>query len=206
MPALTTYRPWTTQTVSRTSGVRPPTVRAGVINAASAALRPLAVAAGIIAAGAALPALAHADPTTDPISAALNGTGTGNNGSFTDKIAGIGQSICPSLVKPGATIASITSQLSGKTGLPPNMAGMVAGMAIQMECPGVMTSLAHGNMPFPMQALGGMPGAGPLGGMPGAGPGMPGANPSLVGNLFPLVPPAAPGAGPAQNPLALLGH
>lgn len=195
MPALTMYRPWTTD----------------FINAASAALRPLAVAAGIIAAGAALPALAHADPTNDPISAALNGTGTGTNGSFTDKIAGIGQSICPSLVKPGATIASITSQLSGKTGLPPNMAGMVAGMAIQMECPGVMTSLAHGNMPFPMQALGGMPGAG-LGipgvgpAMPGAGPGMPGATPSLVGNLFPLTPPAAPGAGPAQNPLALLGH
>jgi len=181
MPALTLYRPRTT----------------GFINAASAALRPLAVAAGIIAAGAALPALAHADPTNDPITAALNGTGTGNNGSFTDKIAGIGQSICPSLVKPGATLASITSQLSGKTGLPPNMAGMVAGMAIQMECPGVMTSLAHGNMPFPMQALGGMP---------GAGLGMPGANPSLVGNLFPLMPPTAPGAGPAQNPLTLLGH
>ena len=121
-----------------------------------------------------------------------NGTGTGNNGSFTDKIAGIGQSICPSLVKPGATIASITSQLSGKTGLPPNMAGMVAGMAIQMECPGVMTSLAHGNMPFPMQALGGMPGAGL--GLPGTGLGLPGAGPAM------------PGAGPAQNPLALLGH
>jgi hypothetical protein len=84
-------------------------------------------------------------------------------------------------------------------------------MAIQMECPGVMTSLAHGNMPFPVQALGGMPGAG-LGipgvgpAMPGAGSGMPGATPSLVGGLFPLMPPAAPGAGPAQNPLALLGH
>ena len=187
MPALTMYRPGTT----------------GFINAASAALRPLAVAAGIIAAGAALPALAHADPTNDPISAALNGTGTGTNGSFTDKIAGIGQSICPSLVKPGATIASITSQLSGKTGLPPNMAGMVAGMAIQMECPGVMTSLAHGNMPFPMQALGGMPGG--LG-MPGGGLGMPGASPSLVGNMFPLMPPTAPGAAPAQNPLAFMGH
>jgi len=155
MPALTMYRPWTTQTVRRSSVVRQPTVWADFISAALAALRPLAVAAGVIATGAALPALAHADSPNDSITTALTGTGNGNNGSFSDRIAGIGQSICPSLVKPGATLASITSQLSGKTGLSSTMAGMVASMAIQMECPGVMTSLAHGNMPFPVQALGG---------------------------------------------------
>src|ERR1700743_2830442 len=147
MPALTMYRPWT--------------------SAASAALRPLAVAAGILAAGAATPTFAHADPASDPITSALNGAGIANGGSFSDRIASIGQSICPSLVKPGASLAAITSQLSGKSGLPPNMVQMLAGMAIQMECPGVMTSLAHGNMPFPMQALGGgMPG------MPGGGLGL----------------------------------
>jgi Protein of unknown function (DUF732) len=140
MAALMTSRPWIPDFISATS----------------AALRPLAVAAGVVAAAATLPALAHADPSTT----ALGGTGTGNNGALTDKIAGIGQSICPSLVKPGATLASVTSKLSGNSGLSPGIAEMVAGMAIQMECPGVMTSLAHGqmpNMPFPMQ----VPGAGP---------------------------------------------
>lgn len=165
MAALKTSRPSTTQTV-RLSSV----------------LRPVAVAAGVLAAAATLPAIAHADPSTDPISAALGGVGMGgagmgragnNGGSFTDKIAGIGQSICPSLVKPGATLASITSKLSGNSGLSPSIAGMVATMAIQMECPSMMTSLAHGqipSMPFPMQ----LPGA-------GAGPSvpfqLPGANP-----------------------------
>jgi hypothetical protein len=156
----------------------------------SAALRPLAVAGGIAAAAAALPASAHADPATDPISAALSGVGMGgagmggagmggNNASFSDKIAGIGQSICPSLVKPGASIATITSKLSGSSGLSPAIAGMVASMAIQMECPGVMTSLAHGqmpSMPFPMQ-MPGMPGMQMPGLNPGPGIQPAGANP-----------------------------
>ncbi|WAJ43628.1 hypothetical protein OK015_20875 [Mycobacterium sp. Aquia_216] len=174
-----TYRPWTSQTIRRRCEVRHSTARADFINAAAAALRPLAVAAGILTAGAALPALAQADPSTDPITAALNGSGTGTNGSLSNSLAGIGQSICPSLVKPGATLASVTSQLGLIKGLPPNMAGMVASMAIQMECPGVMTSLANGKMPFPM---------------PGANPSMPfqlpGANP--VPQMPLLGGPAAP--------------
>ncbi|BAX93572.1 DUF732 domain-containing protein [Mycobacterium shigaense] len=149
MPALMTYRFSTTW--------------ADVINAASAALRPLAVAAGVAAAGATLPALAHADTPNDPISSALTGAGVANNGSVSNAIAGIGRSICPSLVKPGATLASIVSKVSGNNGLSPNMAGLVTSMAIQMECPGFMTSLANGNMPFPLQAPGlpSIPGVGP---------------------------------------------
>ncbi|WAC93271.1 hypothetical protein [Mycobacterium sp. Aquia_213] len=182
MTAPMMYRPWT---VRRSSEDRQPTAWADFINAAAAALRPFAVAAGILTAGAALPALAQADPSPDPVTAALNGMGNGTNGSLTNSLAGIGQSICPALVKPGATLASVTSQLGLIKGLPPNMAGMVASMAIQMECPGVMTSLANGKMPF---------------GMPGANPSMPfqlpGANP--VPQL-PLL-----GAGPAApSPFAL---
>jgi hypothetical protein len=114
-------------------------------------VRPLALAAGVAASGATLPALAHADAPNDPVSAALTGAGIANNGSVSDAIAGLGRSICPSLVKPGATLASIASKVSGKTGLSPNMAGLVTGLAIQMECPGFMTSVANGNMPFPLQ-------------------------------------------------------
>ncbi len=180
MAALTTYRPRTTQTV-RLSSV----------------LRPLAVAAGIFGAAAALPALAHADPFNNPINPALGGAGAGTNG-ISNSLAGIGQSICPSLVKPGATLASITSKLSGNGGLSPTMAGMVASMAIQMECPGVMTSLANGkmpSMPFPMPGLGG------IGGGPASSPfQLPGANPG------PSLPFMAPAGGAAPNPLTGLGH
>ncbi|GBG36590.1 DUF732 domain-containing protein [Mycobacterium montefiorense] len=180
MTALMMSRARNRQTVRRASAVRLSARWADIITAALAGLRPVAVAAGIIAAGSTLPALAQADPSNDPITTALNGAGIANSGSFSDRIASIGQSICPSLVKPGATLASITSQLSGNTGLSPTIAGMVASMAIQTQCPGVMTSLAHGNMPFPMQA--------------------PGAHP------FPSFPFQSPGAGAAPNPLMLPGR
>jgi hypothetical protein len=135
-------------------------------------LRPLAVAAGLLAAGAALPALAQADTSNDPITAALGGLGNGTNGSLSNALAGIGQSICPSLVKPGATLATVASQLGATKGLPPAMAGMVASMAIQMECPGMMASLANGKMPFPLM------GANPLAPSPFPAPG---PNPILTG-------------------------
>jgi hypothetical protein len=169
MAALTTYRPSTTETVRRSSVALQPTAWADFINAASAVLRPLAVAASIVIAGATLPVLAHADASNDPISGALTGAGIGNNGSVSAAIAGLGKSICPSLVKPGATLASIASKVSGNTGLSPNMAGIVTSMAIQMECPGFMTSLANGNMPFPLQT----PGVLGLPSIPGAGPAAP---------------------------------
>jgi len=163
MTALTMYRPRTEQPVRCDCGVQPRAAWGDLAKVASAALRPLVVAVGVIIAGAVSLAPAHADPPTDPITAALNGAGIANNGSASTAIAGIGRSICPMLVKPGATFASIASQLAGNTGLSPGMAGLVAGMAIQMECPGMMTSLANGNMPFPMQALGGPAAGNPFG-------------------------------------------
>lgn len=153
MTALMTIGPWTTRTVGRCGAVRAirqPTPRADLIDAACRAVRPLAVAAGILAAAATLPALAQADTSGDAITSALNGAGIGNNGSLSNTIAGLGQSICPSLVKPGATVATVASQLSGKTGLSATMAGLVTSMAIQMECPGVLNSVANGKMPFPL--------------------------------------------------------
>jgi hypothetical protein len=45
------------------------------------------------------------------------------------------------------------------------VAGFLASMAIQAECPGFMTSVANGNVPFPIAGAGG-PGM-PLG-LPGA--------------------------------------
>ncbi len=177
MTATMLYPPWIEKMVRRASAVRP---------AASAALRPVAVTAGVVAAGAMSLAPARADPPADPITSVLGGAGTGGSGSFNDTLAGIGQSLCPMLVKPGAQLATIASQLSGKPGLPPDMIGAVAGMAIQMECPGVMTSLANGQMPAGLPGLGGNSGI-PLPFQPPAAGGAPGS-PVQVPGIAPTAP------------------
>jgi hypothetical protein len=142
-------------------------------------LRPLVVTVGVLTAGATAPAPGHADP---PI------------GSVTSSLTGIGQSICPMLVKPGATLASVVSQFSGKSGLSPGMAGLVASMAIQMECPGMMASVANGKMPFPLPGVGG-----------GSGLPIPGQLPMT--NPGPAVPFSLPGVGPAApTTFGLPGH
>jgi hypothetical protein len=119
-------------------------------------LRPLVVTVGVLTAGTTAPAPGHADPPS---------------GSVTSSLTGIGQSICPMLVKPGATLASVVSQFSGKSGLSPGMAGLVASMAIQMECPGMMASVANGRMPFPLPGVGGGSGLPIPGQLPMTNPG-----------------------------------
>ncbi len=193
MTALTMYRPWTSPTIRRSSVVRQLAAWVDLINAAAAVLRPLVVTAAVITAAATSSTPAHADPNNDSITNALNKAGIGNNGPVSTAIAGIGQSICPMLVKPGATFASMASQMAGNTGLSPAIAGFVTSMAIQMECPGVMTSIANGNMPFPLQAPGADP-APPIPFQPS------GANPG------PPIPFALPGASSAPpNPFQLPG-
>ena len=177
MTALMMYRKGFEHRVRRAARFRPPAARMDRGNAASAVLRPLVVTVGVLTAGATAPA--HADPPS---------------GSVTSSLTGIGQSICPMLVKPGATLASIASQLSGKSGLSPGMAGIVASMAIQMECPGMMASVANGKMPFPLPGVGASPGL-PIPGQ------LPGASPFPAGPLAPL------GAGPgAANTFSLPGR
>ncbi len=57
-----------------------------------------------------------------------------------------GQSICPSLVKPGSSLATTLSELQGNTGLTLTLTltGMVAGFVIQTQCPAVMTRISKG--------------------------------------------------------------
>jgi hypothetical protein len=128
-------------------------------------LRPVIVTAGVCAAALASIPAAHADSVGDAMAPVLNSAGIGNNGPVSGAIAQMGQSICPMLVKPGGSLASNAAQISGHGGLAPPMAGFLASMAIQAECPGFMTSVANGNMPFPIPGAGG-PGM-PLG-LPGA--------------------------------------
>lgn len=67
-------------------------------------------------------------------------------GPISTAINDFGQSLCPKLVKPGSDLATAVSEMQGNTGLAPTLTGMVTGLAIQMECPGFMTSLANGDL------------------------------------------------------------
>jgi hypothetical protein len=68
------------------------------------------------------------------------------SGPISATIEKFGQSICPSLVKPGSSLATTLSELQGNTGLTPTLTGMVAGFVIQTQCPAVMTQIAKGDL------------------------------------------------------------
>jgi hypothetical protein len=155
--------------------------------ASTRALRPVFATAAVFAAAMGVSPPAHADSVGDAMAPVLNSAGIGNNGPVSGTIAQVGQSICPMLVKPGSGLASSAAQISGNGGLAPPLAGFLVGMAIQSQCPSFMTSVANGNMPFPIS--GGIPG------MPGL-PGMPGAAPAGL----PFGQPAAPSPLPLQLP------
>jgi hypothetical protein len=150
-------------------------------------VRPVVVTVAVF--GAVLGAIpaAHADSVSDAMGPVLNGVGIGDNGPVSGAIAQMGQSICPMLVKPGGSLASSAAEIGGPGGLAPSMAGFLASMAIQTQCPGFITSVANGNMPFPLPGAGGpglplglpgvpgpqslLPGINPVGGQPGPFPG-----------------------------------
>jgi hypothetical protein len=142
-------------------------------------LRPVMVTAAVFTVALAAVPAAHADSVGDAMAPVLNGVGIGNNGPVSGAIAQMGQSICPMLVKPGGSLASGAAQMSGHGGLEAPMAGFLAQMAIQSQCPGWINSVANGNMPFPLPGAGG-PGL-PMGlpGMPSPAPQplLPGLNP-----------------------------
>lgn len=68
------------------------------------------------------------------------------SGPISATIEKFGQSICPSLVKPGSSLATTLSELQGNTGLTPTLTGMVAGFVIQTQCPSVMTQISKGDL------------------------------------------------------------
>jgi hypothetical protein len=129
----------------------------GVVTVTVRAVRPVIVTLAVLTAAMGSTAHAHADPVGGPMAPVLNGVGIGNNGPISSAIAQMGQSVCPMLVKPGSSLANGAAQVSGHGGLTPSIAGLLAGMAIQAQCPSFMTSVANGNMPFPI------PGAAPAG-------------------------------------------
>ena len=84
----------------------------------------------------------HADPTTDnSFLSALTNAGIGYNDPASTET--LGQSICPMLVEPGKSMASIYSTVTNN-GINPDMAAFFTGIAISMYCPSMMQSLGNG--------------------------------------------------------------
>jgi len=114
-------------------------------------LRPVMAAISISAAALTAPAVALADPGADAPDPAPSSVGDGGAGA--DAIAQPGQSVCPMLVQPGSDIASNLTQFSGNGGFAPLIVGSLAAAAIQSQCPGVVNSVANGNLPISLPGL-----------------------------------------------------
>ena len=123
--------------------------------------RKISVAIGVVTAAAAFVAPAHADTTADTsFLSALSNAGIGyNDPAGTEQL---GQSICPMLVEPGKSMASVYSTVSNK-GISPDMAAFFTGIAISMYCPTMMSSLGNGTFLNNINGLNGLTG---LGGLP----------------------------------------
>ena len=81
-------------------------------------------------------------------------SGSSNGRPIHDAVEEFGQSLCPKLVKPGSDLATAVSEAQGNSGLAPTVTGMITGLAIQMECPAFMTSVADGKVPAALQQAG----------------------------------------------------
>lgn len=109
-----------------------------------------------VATAVSLAAPAHADPLTDNsfLSALTNaGIGYGDPASA----EALGQSICPMLVEPGKSMASVYSTVSNN-GISPDMAAFFTGIAISMYCPSMMTGIGNGTFLNQLSGLNGLTG------------------------------------------------
>jgi hypothetical protein len=137
--------------------------------AASTLIRLVVLVGAATGVAVALPASASADPLSSSV---LNDVGIGPGGTISQAIAQIGTSLCPMLVQPGSQMASTATTASGNGGLGSQLAGGVAGLVIQSQCPSFMTSLANGDFSVLTNAASmlGMatPGGNPLSSLSGA--------------------------------------
>jgi hypothetical protein len=127
------------------------------------AARAFLTTVSVVAAGLALAAPAQADPSDNSFLNALNNAGIGYNdpGSAVQ----LGQEVCPMLVEPGKNFASVASQLRGNNnGISPEMASFFTGIAIQMYCPQMMSSISDGSI---LNSIGGLNSLGGLNALSG---------------------------------------
>ena len=105
----------------------------------------------LIAATATLAAPADADTIDDSFLAALNNAGVAYNDPAST--VALGQAVCPMLVEPGKTLASVASSV-GNSGISPDVAAFFTGIAISMYCPSMMTSIGNGTFLTWLEARG----------------------------------------------------
>ena len=97
------------------------------------------------AAAVTLAAPARADPINvdNAFLAALGRAGIGY--ADPNAMTSLGQSVCPMLIEPGKSIASVYSTVTNN-GINPAMAAFFTGIAIQMYCPQMINSLGNGTI------------------------------------------------------------
>jgi hypothetical protein len=103
--------------------------------------RALTLAIGLAAATTTFAAPAHADPIDDAFLNALTNGGLAYNNPVST--VALGESVCPMLVEPGKSFASVYSRVANN-GIPPEMAAFFTGIAISMYCPQMMSSIGNG--------------------------------------------------------------
>jgi hypothetical protein len=128
------------------------------------AARAFLTTVSVVAAGLALAVPAQADTNDTSFLTALSNAGIGYNdpGSTVQ----LGQQVCPMLVEPGKNFASVASQMRGNNGMSPEMASFFTGIAIQMYCPQMMSSISDGSI---LNNLGGLNALSGIAGFPGLG-------------------------------------
>ena len=109
----------------------------------------------VIAAGITFAAPAAADPNNDSFLSTLNRAGIDYTNP--DLTAQLGERVCPMLVEPGKTFASVATTVADN-GIPPDMAAFFTGIAISMYCPQMMGSIGNGTFLNTLQGLQGVPG------------------------------------------------
>jgi hypothetical protein len=109
----------------------------------AAVRRPWAVAgiAALFTAAAVVAPPANADATDAAFLSALNRAGV-ITANPVDTVA-LGKQVCPMLVEPGKDFAKVVSKVRND-GVPPDVAAFFAGLAIQMYCPSMMSSIGNG--------------------------------------------------------------
>jgi Protein of unknown function (DUF732) len=101
------------------------------------AVRLLALCVVPIAAFEVCSASAHADMVADSFLAALSSAGI-EYGDPTSAVA-LGQSICPMVVQPDGTFATVASRVASNTGMSVDKAGVFTVIAISRYCPAVIS-------------------------------------------------------------------
>lgn len=125
--------------------------------------RVLTVAVGLMAAAATVAAPAQADPVDTSFLNTLGNAGF-QSSNPTDTVA-LGQAVCPMLVEPGKDFAGVASQVGLTQGLSPAMASFFTGIAIQMYCPQMMSSIGDGTVLNQVEGLNGLTGLSGLNGL-----------------------------------------